>query len=285
MAPRLRVSNVWLNAAESAGLSHRGDNVARIVGNSASLPIGTTANRPTGESGLIRFNSDYTKFESYNGSAWSNVVTGIVDLGAANSWANGVGTSANAYTVVVGTAGNAYAVAVGTAGNAYATAIGTAGNAYAVAVGTAGNAYASVVGTTGNSYANTITFRASVSEYRANSNTNLLTVANTWAAMSEVTLTDASTIAWDMSTGIDFVVTLGANRTLGNPSNATVGKKGRLRVVQDGTGSRTLAFDTLYKFSNGDDPVLTTTASAVDILYYDVVTTSFIVISMLRDVK
>jgi hypothetical protein len=37
------------------------------------LPAGTTAQRPTGVAGQIRYNTDLGKFEGYNGSLWSTV--------------------------------------------------------------------------------------------------------------------------------------------------------------------------------------------------------------------
>jgi hypothetical protein len=64
----------------------------------------------------------------------------------------------------------------------------------------------------------------------------------------ETALVDAATIAWDMSTGTNFNVVLGGNRTLGAPTNQAVGQAGELRVVQDGTGNRTLAFDAIFAF-------------------------------------
>jgi hypothetical protein len=39
-----------------------------------------------------------------------------------------------------------------------------------------------------------------------------------------------------------------------------------LRVTQDGTGSRTLAYNAAFKFGTAGAPVLTTTASKTDIL-------------------
>lgn len=80
------------------------------------------------------------------------------------------------------------------------------------------------------------------------------------------TLTDAATIAWDMSLGVAAVVTLGGNRTLGAPTNIRAGSSGFLKIVQDGTGSRTLAYNAVWKFYV--TPVLTTTAAAIDILYW-----------------
>jgi len=84
-----------------------------------------------------------------------------------------------------------------------------------------------------------------------------------------VALTDGATIAVDMSLGNNFSVTLGGNRTLGDPTNVTAGQSGVIVVTQDGTGSRTLAYGgTKYKFAAGTAPTLTTTAAAVDVLAY-----------------
>ena len=38
-----------------------------------TLPVGTTAQEPTGVAGMLRFNSTTTQFEGYNGSAWASV--------------------------------------------------------------------------------------------------------------------------------------------------------------------------------------------------------------------
>lgn len=65
---------------------------------------------------------------------------------------------------------------------------------------------------------------------------------------SVVVLTDAATIAVDASLGNVYTVTLGGNRTLGAPTNPTNGQKIVIRVRQDATGSRTLAFNAIYRF-------------------------------------
>lgn len=99
------------------------------------------------------------------------------------------------------------------------------------------------------------------------------------AASGSSALTDAATIAVDMSLANNFTVTLGGNRTLGNPTNLTVGQSGVIFVTQDSTGSRTLAYSSYWKFPNGVAPVLTTTASAVDAIYYTVRTSTSITAS------
>jgi hypothetical protein len=124
---------------------------------------------------------------------------------------------------------------------------------------------------------------ATLSEWRANTTDKVLTTDRIWAAMAEVTLTDGANISWDMDAGFDFVVTLAGNRTLDNPTNTKVGQRGEIRVVQDGTGSRTLSFGTSYEFAGGSAPTLTTTASADDILYYRVLSSTRILVSSALD--
>lgn len=99
------------------------------------------------------------------------------------------------------------------------------------------------------------------------------------------TLTDGATITADFAVTNHFQVTLGGNRTLANPSNQTAGQSGAIRIVQDGTGSRTLAYGSNWKFPNGAAPVLTTTANAVDILVYFVESASRITARLITDVK
>jgi hypothetical protein len=86
-------------------------------------------------------------------------------------------------------------------------------------------------------------------------------------AAAAVALTDAATVAVDWDTGINFTVTLGGNRTLGNPTNGQPGTWRRLQITQDGTGSRTLAYGNQYVFSGGSEPVLSTAIGAIDVLY------------------
>ena len=101
-----------------------------------------------------------------------------------------------------------------------------------------------------------------------------------------VALTDAATIAVDLSLGNNFSVTLGGNRILGDPTNVTAGQSGVIVVTQDGTGSRTLSYEgTKYKFAGGTAPTLTTTASAVDVLAYYAESASRITVTSLLNVS
>jgi hypothetical protein len=82
------------------------------------------------------------------------------------------------------------------------------------------------------------------------------------------TLVDGASISWDASANQVTSVTLGGNRTLAAPTNLVDGAVYLLMVIQDGTGSRTLSYNAVFKFTGGTAPTLTTTAAAKDILVF-----------------
>jgi len=130
--------------------------------------------------------------------------------------------------------------------------------------------------------------RATVAEIWAGTATTVPTVADLQASLAEQTLTDGATVTVDFSAGINFKLdTIGGNRSLA-ASNLTnvVGRSGYIRVKQDGTGSRTLS-TTASPFVNvnGQDIVLSTAASAVDIVYYHIISTSLVLLSMARAIS
>ena len=84
-----------------------------------------------------------------------------------------------------------------------------------------------------------------------------------------VTITDAACISINMALGNNFVVTLAGNRTLKKPANCTVGQGGNIYFVQDGTGSRTLGYNTAWQFVSATVPTLSTGAADVDMLVYN----------------
>jgi len=87
-------------------------------------------------------------------------------------------------------------------------------------------------------------------------------------------LSDGTNISVDLNAGQNFTVTLAGNRTLDNPTNCVAGQVGSIFVVQDGTGSRTLAYGTSWDFPAGEAPVLSTDADAIDRIDYIVHTST-----------
>lgn len=126
---------------------------------------------------------------------------------------------------------------------------------------------------------------ATTAEYLDNTFGKVLTTDKVWSAAAAVVLTDAATIAIDMETFINASVTLGGNRTLGNPTNTKPGQSGTIAITQDGTGTRTLAYASNWKFTGGVAPTLSTAAGAVDLLFYQVINATFIYATLVEDVS
>jgi hypothetical protein len=129
---------------------------------------------------------------------------------------------------------------------------------------------------------------ANATTARGNLGAAALAVAQSFTAAQRgaiTALTDGATITPDFALANNFSVTLGGNRTLANPSNLTAGQHGVIVITQDGTGSRTLAYGSNFKFPAGSAPTLTTTANAVDVLAYFVESASRITARLIGDTK
>lgn len=95
-----------------------------------------------------------------------------------------------------------------------------------------------------------------------------------WLAPAVVTLTfvGSGTTTVNAASGNSFALTLTASTTtLGAPSNPVDGQCIRVRLIQDATGSRTIAYNTVYDFGAAGAPTLSTGASKVDILGFEYV--------------
>jgi hypothetical protein len=86
----------------------------------------------------------------------------------------------------------------------------------------------------------------------------------------------SSAVALDFATGNNFTTILNGNVSIANPSNVQPGQSGIIYIVQDGTGSRTMSFNSNWKFEGGNAPTLSTGASDVDALIYNVRTSTAI---------
>lgn len=98
-------------------------------------------------------------------------------------------------------------------------------------------------------------------------NTKFLTSLAAKNAQAFQTLTDASTVAWNANLGFNAKVTLGGNRTIGTPTNLQEGETIALKLVQDGTGSRTATFSSAWDFGALGAPTLSTGAGKIDMVF------------------
>jgi hypothetical protein len=95
----------------------------------------------------------------------------------------------------------------------------------------------------------------------------------------------AGTQTLDFSTFINARTTMTGNITTQTLSNVMPGKAGTITFIQDGTGSRTTVWNTVFKFSAGTIPALSTAANAVDVLSYSCRSATFCVASLIKDVR
>lgn len=96
-----------------------------------------------------------------------------------------------------------------------------------------------------------------------------LAVAQNFTAGQAITfeeLTDSASITVDASLSNYFYVTLGGDRTLANPSNPRDGQTIEIHVRQDGTGGRTLAYASKWRWPDDTDPVISTGINRMDLI-------------------
>jgi len=210
--------------------------------------------------GALYFNTVVPEMRLYTGSAWvAAYVSGASYLLTSNNLSELTATAATARTNL-----GLGSIATQAASNVAIT--GGAVNGTTVGASTPSTGAFTTLSATG-----TATFSGAMS-------------ATANAYMQIDALTDASTIAVDMSVGNNFSVTLGGNRTLGNPTNLTAGQSGVIFITQDGTGSRTLAYSSYWDFPSQTAPTLTTTANAVDVLVYTVRSSTSIAAQLLTNI-
>ena len=95
--------------------------------------------------------------------------------------------------------------------------------------------------------------------------------ANEWTAQQNFNNTALSfdaTQDWALTANQVATLTLTANTTFDAPTQMVDGAFYSLIIIQDGTGSRTASWNTVFKWAGGTAPTLTTTASAKDIFVW-----------------
>jgi hypothetical protein len=210
--------------------------------------------------GALYFNTVVPEMRLYTGSAWvAAYVSGASYLLTSNNLSELTATASTART-------NLGLGSIATQASSNVAITGGSVNGTTVGASTAASGAFTTLSASG-----TATFTGAMS-------------ATANAYMQIDALTDASTIAVDMSVGNNFSVTLGGNRTLGNPTNLTAGQSGVIFITQDGTGSRTLAYSSYWDFPSQTAPTLTTTANAVDVLVYTVRSSTSIAAQLLTNI-
>ena len=97
---------------------------------------------------------------------------------------------------------------------------------------------------------------------------NQLTNFSHAAIGSTQTASISGSTVLDFQTYQNFILTFGGAVTLANPSTEAVGQSGFIIIIQDGSGSRTLAIGTDYETAGGAGLTISTAANAVDVVPY-----------------
>jgi hypothetical protein len=233
-----------------------------------SISIGTVTTGAAGSSASASLTGTYPTYTLNFTIPRGDAGAGNGDLEAANNLSDVASAATSRTNLGVGTGDSPQFTAVNI-GHATDTTLTRTG---AGVIAVEGN----TVWTAGNN-ATSANFLANTASVGA------LTPNAVWSAAAPVTLTDSATIAVDMNTFVNAIVTLGGNRTLGTPSNAKPGQSGLILIKQDGSGSRTLAYAAQWYFPADTAPTLSTTASYVDKLFYFVETSSIIHAELVQD--
>lgn len=93
---------------------------------------------------------------------------------------------------------------------------------------------------------------------------NVIAASALASAAAIVTLTDAATIAVDWSTFINGIVTVTANRALGNPTNGQPGEWRTIQIIGNSASARTITFGGQYQ---GNVPTITDVTSSKAYLF------------------
>ncbi len=215
----------------------------------------------------------------------STIASGDSYVSDTSGTVTSVSGTTNRITVSTGTTTPVIDIAATYVGQASLTTLGTVatgtwnaaviGAAYG-GTGVANNSASTITisGSFGTTF--TVTGTSSVTLPTSGTLTTLATVlatANTYTAAQRgafSTLTDAATVAVDLSLANNYNLALGGSRTLGVPTNPVAGQTGVITTRQDITGSRTLSYAWPYEFPGGTAPTLSTGKLVFDQLYYSV---------------
>jgi hypothetical protein len=96
-----------LTTSGNFGVGTSGSNIPAVKfavfsTDAALLPVGTTAQRPTGATGYIRYNSDLASFEGYNGTSWGSIGGGATGGGTDHIFYLNDQTVNTSYTIPFG---------------------------------------------------------------------------------------------------------------------------------------------------------------------------------------
>jgi hypothetical protein len=224
----------WDDSSNRLGIGTASPAVTLAVSSTDSIliPVGTTAQRPTGAAGYVRFNTSTVSFEGYDGTAWGGFGTGTVSSVAVSGGTTGLTTSGGPVTTS-GTITISGTLAVANGGTGVTSSTGTG----SVVLGTS----PTVNNPTVTNYVESVVAIGTV--------TTTNTIALTNGTVQTATLTASTACTFTMPT-------------------ATAGKSFVLLLKQAATTGNGTATFTGVKFGTAGAPTITATAGKMDILTF-----------------
>lgn len=237
----------WDNSSNRLGIGTSSPAVTLAISATDSIlvPAGTTAQRPTGAAGYIRFNTTTTSFEGYDGAAWGGFgSTGTVSSVAVSGGTTGLTTSGGPITTS-GTITISGTLAVANGG----TGITSFGTGVATALGQNVSGSGNIVLGTSPTVNNPTVTNYVESVVAIGTVTTTNTIALTNGTVQTATLTASTACTFTMPT-------------------ATAGKSFVLLLKQAATTGNGTATFTGVKWNAGGAPTITATAGKMDILTF-----------------
>lgn len=126
---------------------------------------------------------------------------------------------------------------------------------------------------------------ASTSNYFTGASNVVVPASAIYQAEIDLGNSGSGTQTIDFSTFINARTTMTGNISTQTLSNVTAGKAGTITFIQDGTGTRTTVWNTIFKFPAGTIPALSTAINTVDVLTYSCRSATFCIASLIKDVR
>ena len=117
-------------------------------------------------------------------------------------------------------------------------------------------------------YSDLTTLGTSAASKVLSADSNNLTKITGGVYLEEDTLSFDATQDWDVRASPVAKVTLTDNVTFDLPTNPTTGQYISIVCIQDGTGSRTIAWNDAFEFTGDEAPTATTTADKGDLFTF-----------------
>lgn len=277
-------STLYLNVAPSVdGTDNSTRNIASAYMVNTALSLFSTG-----------FNNQFANLEAQLTSDTANLANSITanTTNAINKVTSDSANSTNTVLNLVNTVNVSIAVAYGQ-GNAAFNQANAAYNAANVAYGASNTVNVSTASAYGQAnlalstaqsaygFANTLNVTTTSAQYVANTPNILVTTSAIWASGAEVPLTAAANVfTLNMAVAFNANAIVSANSTLGAPANVKVGQTGRIRFIQPTPGGKTMGYNAVWKFASNVTPSLSTSNGTSDVLYYDVISPTFILASL-----